>query len=238
MNEFRHPRIAAVYDELDPGRSDLDHYEQIVAELAATSVVDLGCGTGELACRLAARGIDVLGVDPAAPMLDVARSRPGADRVRWIHGDASALPPMRFDLATMTANVAQVIDPDDAWAETLAALSSSVRRSGHLVFETRDPERRAWLGWTPERTRVRKATSQGAVVAWCEVASVVGPVVTIRWTHVFESDGDVVTSDLALRFRTRTELHKTLDEAGFSIVDVRDAPDRPGKELVVIARRR
>jgi SAM-dependent methyltransferase len=88
---FGDPRLTRVYDQLDPDRSDLDVYLALADELGARSVLDIGCGTGTLACMLAARGLDVTGLDPAGAMLDVARSKPGADAVRWIHGDVSAL---------------------------------------------------------------------------------------------------------------------------------------------------
>jgi len=45
-------RLAAIYDDIDGDRDDLDHYEAIVEELGARRVLDLGCGTGVLACRL------------------------------------------------------------------------------------------------------------------------------------------------------------------------------------------
>jgi hypothetical protein len=54
---------------------------------------------------------------------------------------------------------------------------------------------------------------------------------------VFASDGAVLTSDSTLRFRDRDTVERSLAEAGFDVVDVRDAPDRPGRELVVVARR-
>jgi ubiquinone/menaquinone biosynthesis C-methylase UbiE len=55
---------------------------------------------------LAARGLDVTGVDPAAGSLAYALTRPRAGQVTWIHGDATALPGMGVDLSTMTGNVA------------------------------------------------------------------------------------------------------------------------------------
>jgi hypothetical protein len=47
----------------------------------------------------------------------------------------------------------------------------------------------------------------------------------------------VLTSDSTLRFRERAEVEAELDAQGFVVDDVRDAPDRPGKELVFVARR-
>ena len=102
---FAHPRLAEVYDVFDGDRSDLDAYVavlQLTANSAAEShcrtlrrlatIVDVGCGTGNLAVRLAALGHTVIGVDPAAASLAVARTKPHADAVTWIEGDATALP--------------------------------------------------------------------------------------------------------------------------------------------------
>ena len=84
---FETPRLAALYDPLDPERADLLAYLGMAGEFGARSVLDIGCGTGTLACVLATLGLEVTGLDPAAASLDIARAKPGADRVRWVHGD-------------------------------------------------------------------------------------------------------------------------------------------------------
>ena len=178
---FDDPRLAQVYDPLDPDRSDLDVYVAIVDELGARSVLDIGCGTGTFACLLARRGIEVTGVDPAAASLDVARGKPGADAVRWVHGDATTLPALQVDAAFMTANVAQVFLTDEAWAATLRAAHRALRPGGWLVFETRDPARRAWEQWTPALTHtVVDIPGTGPVESWEEVLDVSGDLVTFR----------------------------------------------------------
>jgi len=116
---FDDPRLAQVYDPLDPDRSDLDVYVDLVEELDARSVLDVGCGTGTFACMLARRGVHVTAVDPAQASLDVARTKPYSEAVDWLLGDATTLPPLGVDAAFMTANVAQVFLTDDAWAATL-----------------------------------------------------------------------------------------------------------------------
>ncbi|MFE9460363.1 class I SAM-dependent methyltransferase [Streptomyces californicus] len=235
---FGHPRLAAIYDRLDPDRSDLDAYVATVEEFGARRVLDIGCGTGEFALLLARRGLDVVGVDPARASIDVARSKPGSERVRWICGDATDLPPMRADLATMTANVAQEIVSPQAWRETLRGAYEALRPGGHLVFETRNPAVRAWERWNRDASRrVTEIPGVGAVESWVEVTEVSEPLVSFRWTYVFAADGVTLTSDSTLRFREREEAEAELIAQGFTVEDVRDAPDRPGKEFVFVARR-
>lgn len=75
---FADPRQAVLYDVFDDDRSDLDAYVAIAREVGARRAVDVGCGTGSLAISLAEEGIHVIGVDPAAASVDVARSKPAA----------------------------------------------------------------------------------------------------------------------------------------------------------------
>ena len=56
-------------------------------------------------------------------------------------------------------------------------------------------------------------------------------------TFVFDGDGAVLTSDPALRLRSRAGLGDSLIAANLVVDEVRDAPDRPEREFVFIARR-
>jgi len=228
----------AIYDALDDDRRDLDAYADIAAELGAGSVLDVGCGTGTFALMLAARGLDVVGVDPAGGSLEVARAKAGADSVRWLHGDATGLPPLQVDLATMTGNVAQAIADADDWAATLRGIHAALRPRGQLVFETRVPAYRGWREWNRHDShRVTDIGGVGRVETWVEVTEVSGPLVSFRSTFVFASDGCTLTSDSTLRFRESAEVESDLAAAGFVVDDVRGAPDRPGREFVFLARR-
>ncbi len=143
---------------------------------------------------------------------------------------------MSADLAVMTGNVAQVFVTDHAWEETLTATRRVLAPNGHLVFEVRDPAQKAWLDWTREKTYERiNVPGLGSVEGWCEVTNVTNDLVSFRWTYAFESDGQVLTSDSTLRFRERDAIELSLEKTGFVVKEVRDAPDRPGKEFVFIA---
>lgn len=244
---FAHPRLAAIYDTFDADRVDLDAYLDIVGETCpepgAARVIDVGCGTGSLAVRLAALGHAVTGVDPAAASLAVARTKPYADAVTWIEGDATALAaptnqPPAADVAVMTGNVAQVFLTDDDWTRTLRAIAAALRPGARLVFEIRRPARRAWEDWAVQTEPVvRDVPGIGTVEQRMEVFSIDLPYVSFRYTYRFP-DGEAIASESTLRFRERDEVEASLAESGFEVVDVREAPDRMGKEYVFIARKR
>jgi SAM-dependent methyltransferase len=235
---FEHPRLAAVYDAFDDDRSDLDVYLAIARELGAQRVLDVGCGTGTFALLLAREGFEVTAIDPAQASVDVARSKPDARRVRWIVGDALVLPAVEVDLATMTGNVAQAITEPQVWERTLTGVHQALRPNGYLVFETRDPASRDWEKWTPDQTyQVVDVQGMGEVEKWIELTEVSLPLVRFRATFVFRASGDVLTSASTLRFRQRAELEAQLARLGYIVDEVRDAPDRPGREFVFFARR-
>jgi SAM-dependent methyltransferase len=235
MSQFDHPLIAAIYD-LDDDRSDLDVYLELVRETGARTLLDVGCGTGALAVRVAARGVAVVALDPAGAMLDRARAKPGADAVTWVHGALDDAPPMQFDLTTMTANTAQVFTTDEAWAHVLAGIRTRLRPGGRLAFETRVPARRAWEAWTRERSHVRlEVRGYGEVESWEDLMSTDLPLVIFRSTNTLP-DGEVVTAVSTLRFRERDEIEASLADAGFVVERVFDAPTTPGQEWVFVAR--
>ncbi|SDK18360.1 Methyltransferase domain-containing protein [Lentzea albidocapillata subsp. violacea] len=225
---FADPRLAKIYDAFDGPRLDLDLYLGIAAEVEARSVLDVGCGTGSLAVLLASSGRTVIGVDPALASLEIARAKDS--RVTWIHGDATTLPQLSVDLATMTGNVAQVFLGDD-WEATLRGVHGALRPGGHFAFETRRPEERAWEDWARVKPRVLVGVREQF-----DLLDVSLPFVSFRHTYGFP-DGSVITSDSTLRFRSRAEVTHSLVRCGFEVVDVRDAPDRPGREHVFLARK-
>jgi len=54
---FAHPKLARIYDAFDGNRDDLDLYINLIRELGAQHVLDVGCGTGSLPVLLASSGV-------------------------------------------------------------------------------------------------------------------------------------------------------------------------------------
>ena len=234
---FENPRLAAIYDALDADRRDLDVYVGFAEDLGARRVLDVGCGTGTFALLLASRGLEVTAVDPAEASLDVARGKPGAERVVWIHGTATSLPELQVELATMTGNVAQAIVDAWEWDAMLRAVYHALLPGGYLVFETRDPAFRGWEEWNKAASyRVTEIDGFGPVEGWVDLIAIDAPLVTFRSNWIFP-DGELLTSTSTLRFRERDEVQSQLAAHGYLVQDVRDAPDRPGREFVFFARR-
>ena len=214
------PRLVALYDIENSCGADTDFYQGLAAELDAHRILDLGCGTGLLTRELATPGRQVVGVDPAPAMLAVARRQPGAERVRWVEGDAHALETHDADLLVMTGNVAQVFLDDADWHTTLAAIHAALRPGGYLAFESRNPDNRAWERWNRAATYEQFDSPNGPMESWLELVRVGDGRVSFEGHNIFLSTGEVVVAKSELRFRSLEELTDTLTDAGFTVEHV------------------
>lgn len=249
---YTDPRLVALYDVLNPFAADTAFYLSLAD--GAAHVVDLGCGTGLLACEMAKRGVRVTGIDPSPEMLRVARARPEGDRVTWIEGDAGALPFVGgpADLLVMTGHVVQVLLDDAALLAALQAARRVLRPGGRIAFESRHPAARAWEDWTPERSMKRiEAPGGGTVEVWQERqaqpdSATTGRVAfTTHYRFLSATGGTDAAETLSarseLRFRTADALTDLLKRAGFAHIDwygdwTRAPLDETSRELIAVAR--
>jgi SAM-dependent methyltransferase len=236
------PRLVDLYERANDPGEDRQFYVQLAADLQPEVILDLGCGTGLLTRELAIDGRKLIGLDPATAMLNFARRQPGAERVQWIEGDSSSLGASRADLILMTGNVAQVFLEDEAWAATLDDTHAALRSNGHLAFESRNPEDRAWERWNRSATFQTLQTPHGPVEEWLELVSVGGGRVCFESHHHFRDTGEVLVVRSELRFRGQRELSESLIRAGFTVEHVygdwqRGPVTENSRVFVFIARR-
>lgn len=245
---YADPRLAQLYDLQNPWAADTEFYLRLANRLEAEKILDIGCGTGLLTCALAERGNRVVGLDPAAAMLDVARNRPGGEKVLWVEGDASRLGETAeaagADLAIMTGHVSQHITDEGEWTATLAAIHDALRPGGRVAFESLNPLLRPWTSWTPQATRgTIEHPVAGRVETWGQDLEVEGDLVRFDEHHLFENTGEDLVAAGELRFRTREGLTRSLADAGFSVEEVLgDWDGRPAdessREMIFVASRR
>ncbi len=103
----------------------------LVCWFKPSSVLDAGCGTGRVAIELDRRGIDVVGVDLDAGMLNVAHEK--APHLRWLQDDLATVTVDRlFDVVVMAGNVIVFVVPGSE-AQAIANMARHLRPCGHLV---------------------------------------------------------------------------------------------------------
>ncbi|HVX44769.1 MAG TPA: methyltransferase domain-containing protein [Mycobacteriales bacterium] len=215
-------QLVTLYDLDNPPGDDHAYYRALADQVGARKIVDLGCGTGVLtrALALALPGRTVIGVDPSPTMLGYARSRPGADAVTWIDGDAGALEPSAdVDLALSTGNAMMHVSPR-AFPDVLGSLAATLRPGGTLSFETRNPAAREWERWTRDATYGERDTSFGHLREWLEVTDDRDSRVVFDAHNVFDDGRDAIYTSV-LYFRTAEETTAALRAAGFASIDIR-----------------
>jgi ubiquinone/menaquinone biosynthesis C-methylase UbiE len=128
------------------GRRDVSFWRR-VASAARGSVLELGCGTGRVSLPLARAGVELVGLDRSAPMLDRARrritkspnrqitkspSRQLTNSLRFVRGDIRALPfaGKAFPMVIAPYGILQsLIRPRDLTA-TLASVARVIAPGG------------------------------------------------------------------------------------------------------------
>ncbi|MGD8413572.1 MAG: class I SAM-dependent methyltransferase [Candidatus Latescibacterota bacterium] len=151
-------------------RGAIGEVYQRLAELVGepgSRVMDVGCGTGNVALACAARGADVVGIDLNAGMLEVARAKSapagaGAGQIEWMELGALEIedrfPPGTFDGAASCLLFSELTDDEQDYL--LATLISRVRPGGTIAIADevapKGAAARAW--WRLRRAPLVAAT--------------------------------------------------------------------------------
>jgi 2-polyprenyl-3-methyl-5-hydroxy-6-metoxy-1,4-benzoquinol methylase len=201
----------AIVRGFGPYEALLDEIAGLVARVArpgspdATRVLDVSCGVGTVAQRLARRGWSVMAVDAVAHLVSVARRnhRDSGLSLSFRHLDIArdALPGAgTFDVLVSMHTLYWHPDP----AGFLAACRRALRPGGHAVFLTYT--RPAHVARTFAEVRRR--------------AGLVEAVRALRWllpTALFD-----LARDVSPRYLSAAEFSAALREAGFEVLETRD----------------
>ena len=189
---FHDPELVQFYDA-ENGWGDDTRYCHRLAQ-KARSILDLGCGTGLLAAALGETR-DVWGVDPAAAMLDVARSRKGGSSVTWVEADARTIRlGRRFDLVLMTGHAFQCFLADE------------------------DMRAEEWREWGPDTSRRHfDLPPHGRIEAWNDIRND-PPTGIVTYDTFYRTDaGRLWMASARIRFAPQELIATCLDQAGLRV---------------------
>ncbi len=217
---FEKPELAELYDLFNPWMACDDFY-LFRAIASGGPVLDVGCGTGMLAAAIAAHGLEVVGVDPATGMLEVARNRAGAEAVSWIQSRGQALRLQRkFAFAYMTGHAFQAVLSDAAAVALMRTVGRHLLPDGRFVIETRNARNRAWEHWHGD-SRVVDDERWGRVEEWSgiEYQPETGIVALDTRFHFLDKGGERRGSS-KIRFIDFDQLAGLVDAAGLKIIEL------------------
>jgi SAM-dependent methyltransferase len=163
--------IAAEYDESLPPHV-VEHYlakrtRFVVEHCPRGAGLDVGCGTGALAARLAAAGYDMTGVDPSDGMLDVLRARAPQVRAQVASGTDLPFEDDTFDLVLCVA-VMHHIAEQGAVRATLGEMVRVARPGGRVLVWDHNPRNPYWkslMARVPQDTGEERLIPEAEVVA-------------------------------------------------------------------------
>ncbi|MEA3334710.1 MAG: class I SAM-dependent methyltransferase [Chloroflexota bacterium] len=128
---------------------EVDFYRELAAAARAQgrAVLEVACGTGRIALRLADDGVNIVGLDRSPAMLAIAREKSRAlPAIRWVEGDMRAFDlDQTFGLVIIPGHAFQnLVTPQDQLA-CLESIGRHLTDDGILVVHL-DHQNVDWLG--------------------------------------------------------------------------------------------
>jgi SAM-dependent methyltransferase len=216
--------FADVYDDWYHDAGDPEAAADAIVELAGgLPVLELGVGTGRLAVPVAARGVDVWGLDASEAMLDHLAGRPGGSSVRAVLGDmtdagaaleAAGLEPPSFGAVVAAFNTFFLLATEDAQRRCLGSAAGLLAPGGRLVVEAyvpTDPPADAETVLEPRRVELDRVVFTISTHLPMEQV--------VHGQHVELRDGGVRLRPWVLRYATPDQLDGMASDAGLDLVE-------------------
>jgi ubiquinone/menaquinone biosynthesis C-methylase UbiE len=213
--DYHNPHIAEIYDLINTWGEDSAFYLSL-AGTQSLNVLDLGCGTGTLCRALAERGHRVTGVDPAPAMLNLAKSKPHAEKVEWIESTAQSYRSnRRFDLIIMTGHAFQVLLSDADILAVLETMRSRLAEGGRIAFETRNPRVDWATEWRSRQPRRYVLPGRGEFLETLEVTRQNGEFMSFQTSYRFADS--TLTTNSTLRFPSPEHVEALISRSGLVV---------------------
>ena len=140
-------KIADVYDEMYPLRADVGATVDALAKLAGDGpALELGIGTGRVALPLAARGVEVHGIDASESIVAQMRAKPGGNAIPVTIGDFSEFSInadkqlKRFNLVYVVFNTLFQATSQEAQVQCFQSVAAHLTDGGVFLVEAFVPD--------------------------------------------------------------------------------------------------
>lgn len=135
-------RIADIFDDLYGEIENVDAMADFLAALAKSGrALELGIGTGRVALPLAARGVEVHGIDASPTMIAKMRAKPGGEKIPVTLGDFADVPVQGlFDLIYVPFNTFFALLTQEAQVKCFQATAQHLTDDGAFVLENFIPD--------------------------------------------------------------------------------------------------
>lgn len=204
----------------------------------ARTLLDLGTGTGDQAAALAARGLDVIAVEPSGPMIHLARERhPGLKVVQGI-GEDLPLADASIDAATIMYVLHHVFEPETVLAEAARV----VRPDGQIVVVSGKSDcarRRFFDDYFP--TLSPDMPGPDEVAWWAAEAGldVANVTTTVHWLYPNRTiDDDYLQMMQRNMFATLRQLNEVEFDEGLAALRAHRGRPLPAPEVTLTSLRR
>lgn len=233
--------LAPLYRVMYAARGRIEGQAAIVRDVAppdTETVVELGCGTGDLLDRLTDEYDRAVGADPSPQMCRLT------DRhdVTVCRADARGFAPESADVVALLGAVLGHIRPDEVAEETVERVAATLRPGGRVVCSVHDSRQ---LDGVRERELTRtvdgyeitqhdeQRPTDGGEFEWC---------VTFEMTDRATGETRTATTATTLRGFTPAELESWFTDAGLTAVESRprtyvDGDGEEGRAFVVVGER-
>ena len=205
-------RVAGIYDDW---YADVDpHAIDLLADMAGEGrALELGIGTGRLAIPLAARNVDVTGIDVAQAMIDQLKSKPEAHSIEVHLGSFADLDiEGQFDLVYVVFNTFFLLTSQTEQVRCFRNVASHLTDNGSFVIEAFVPNlSRFQLG------QMNLATKVTTDVVELDVGTHDSAKQLVTAQKVVLSEGNVRLYPIQIRYAWPSELDLMAQLAGLRL---------------------
>ncbi|ALX50550.1 class I SAM-dependent DNA methyltransferase [Lentibacillus amyloliquefaciens] len=117
-----------------------DYTEKMIRETGKSvdTIIDLGCGTGQITTKLAQSGYQMIGVDYSSDMLSFAEQRAGKEKlpIQWLQQDLLTLSGIENqDMAISYCDVLNYITEEDDLRKVFNNIAAALKPGGLFIFD-------------------------------------------------------------------------------------------------------